>query len=107
MRDHPNFVFIFAEDLGYAGLSCYGRRDAAFGKVSPVLDRQDSGDLRLSDGYANSPICSPTRFAIITGRWQYQLRGAAEEPGRHHVGSVGAPADPAFYSCVTPTTTPR
>jgi arylsulfatase A-like enzyme len=36
--------------------------------------------LRSTDGYANSPVCSPTRFALATGRWQYRLRGAADEP---------------------------
>src|SRR2546427_370533 len=36
--------------------------------------------LRLTQGYANSPVCSPTRFALATARYQYRLRGAAEEP---------------------------
>ena len=36
--------------------------------------------LRFTQGYANSPVCSPTRFALMTGRYQYRLRGAAEEP---------------------------
>ncbi len=36
--------------------------------------------LRFSDGYSNSPVCSPTRFALATGRWQYRLRGGADEP---------------------------
>ena len=36
--------------------------------------------LKFTQGYANSPVCSPTRFALMTARWQYRLRGAAEEP---------------------------
>jgi arylsulfatase A-like enzyme len=36
--------------------------------------------LRFTDGYANSAVCSPTRFALATGRWQYRLRGGADEP---------------------------
>ncbi|NBS64661.1 MAG: twin-arginine translocation pathway signal protein, partial [Betaproteobacteria bacterium] len=36
--------------------------------------------VRFTHGYSNSAVCSPTRFALITGRWQYRLRGAAEEP---------------------------
>jgi arylsulfatase A-like enzyme len=71
-----NFVFIVADDLGYADLGCYGGRVP----VSPNLDRMASQGLRFTQGYANSPVCSPTRFAMITGRYQYQLRGAAEEP---------------------------
>ena len=76
----PNVIFIVADDLGFADLGCYGGRDAHFGPVSPVLDRLAEGGLRFTDGYANSPVCSPTRFALITGRYQYRLRGAAEEP---------------------------
>lgn len=73
-------VFIVADDLGYADLGCYGGRPAAFGPVSPAIDRLAAGGLRFTQGYANSPVCSPTRFALMTGRWQYRLRGAAEEP---------------------------
>jgi arylsulfatase A-like enzyme len=76
----PNFVFIVADDLGYADLGCYGGRDADFGPVSPVLDAMAANGLRFTQGYSNSPVCSPTRFALMTARWQYRLRGAAEEP---------------------------
>jgi arylsulfatase A-like enzyme len=71
-----NFVFILADDLGYADLGCYGGR----APVSPNLDRLAARGLRFTHGYANSPVCSPTRFALMTGRYQYRLRGAAEEP---------------------------
>jgi arylsulfatase A-like enzyme len=72
----PNFVFILADDLGYADLGCYGGR----GKCSPVLDRLAKQGLRFTQGYANSSVCSPTRFALMTGRWQHRLRGGADEP---------------------------
>ena len=72
----PNIIFIVADDLGYADLGCYGGREP----VSPVLDGLAAKGLRLTDGYANSPVCSPTRFALMTARYQYRLRGAAEEP---------------------------
>jgi arylsulfatase A-like enzyme len=76
----PNFIFIVADDLGYADLGCYGGREAEFGPVSPVLNRLAAAGLKFTQGYANSPVCSPTRFAMITARYQYRLRGAAEEP---------------------------
>jgi arylsulfatase A-like enzyme len=72
----PNFVFILADDLGYADLGCYGGR----GQCSPALDRMAAEGLRFTNGYSNSPVCSPTRFALATGRWQYRLRGGADEP---------------------------
>ena len=76
----PNVIFIVADDLGYADLGCYGGRPATFGAVSPVIDLLAAEGLRFTQGYANSPVCSPTRFALMTGRYQYRLRGAAEEP---------------------------
>ena len=71
-----NFIFILADDLGYADLGCYGGR----APVSPNIDRMAAQGLRFTRGYANSAVCSPTRFALATGRYQYRLRGAAEEP---------------------------
>ena len=80
MTQRPNIVFIVADDLGFADLGCYGGRDAVFGKVSPVLDGLAANGIKFTQGYSNSPVCSPTRFALMTARWQYRLRGAAEEP---------------------------
>ena len=77
---HPNIVFIVADDLGHAGLGCYGGRPAEFGAVSPNIDRLAAGGLRFTEGNSNSPVCSPTRFAMMTMRYQYRFRGAMEEP---------------------------
>jgi arylsulfatase A-like enzyme len=73
-----------ADDLGYADLSCYGRRDFA----TPNIDRIAARGLRLTQGYANSAVCSATRLALITGRYQYRLRLGLEEPlaGNTEVG---------------------
>ncbi len=78
--NRPNIIFIVADDLGFADLGCYGGRDATFGKVSPVLDQLTANGIKFTQGYSNSPVCSPTRFALMTARYQYRLRGAAEEP---------------------------
>ena len=96
MARRPNFVFILADDLGYADLGCYGGRPAAsgapFATCSPSLDRMAREGLRFTQGYANSSVCSPTRFALMTGRWQHRLRGGADEPirstarGNPHLG---------------------
>jgi arylsulfatase A-like enzyme len=72
----PNFVFILADDLGYADVGCFGARHDA----TPCLDQLARQGLQFTDGYANSPVCSPTRFALMTGRYQYRFRGGAEEP---------------------------
>ena len=77
MAQRPNIIFIVADDLGFADLGCYGGRDAGFGKVSPNLDALAGQGIRFTQGYSNSPVCSPTRFALMTARYQYRLRGAA------------------------------
>ncbi|MDP3166498.1 MAG: sulfatase-like hydrolase/transferase, partial [Hydrogenophaga sp.] len=80
MTQRPNIIYIVCDDLGYADLGCYGGREADFGPVSPHIDRLAAGGVKFTQGYANSPVCSPTRFALITMRYQYRLRGAMEEP---------------------------
>jgi arylsulfatase A-like enzyme len=95
MTKRPNIIFIVADDLGYADLGCYGGRDADFGPVSPVLDRLAADGMLFTEGYANSPVCSPTRFAMMTARWQHRLRGANVEPlSRRSIGSseLGLPS---------------
>src|SRR5947208_3973069 len=72
----PNIVFIMADDLGYADLSCYGRRDYA----TPNIDALARGGVRFTQAYANSAVCSATRTALITGRYQYRLPIGLEEP---------------------------
>jgi arylsulfatase A-like enzyme len=99
----PNVVFILADDLGYADLGCYGGRGLPAGgaggrarrvSCSPNLDRMAAEGLRFTQGYANSSVCSPTRFALMTGRWQHRLRGGADEPIRSNArgdASLGLP----------------
>jgi len=65
-----------ADDLGYADVGCYGRKDVS----TPHIDGLASRGIRFLQGYANSAVCSATRVALITGRYQYRLRVGLEEP---------------------------
>jgi arylsulfatase A-like enzyme len=79
----PNILFIMADDLGYADLSCYGRRDYR----TPVLDGLAAQGIMFTHAYANSPVCTPTRVALATGRYQYRLPIGLHEPlGPQDVG---------------------
>src|SRR6267142_6575163 len=80
----PNIVFVLADDLGYADVSCYGRPDLS----TPNIDRIAKKGVRLLQAYANSAVCSATRTALITGRYQYRLEIGLEEPlaGNPNVG---------------------
>src|SRR5437868_6257381 len=72
----PNIVFILADDLGFADLSCYGQRDY----TTPNIDRLATEGLKFTQAYSNSPDCSATRTALITGRYQARLPLGLEEP---------------------------
>jgi arylsulfatase A-like enzyme len=84
MSKLPNIVFIMADDLGYADVRCYGRPELG----TPNIDRIAARGARLTQGYANSAVCSATRLALITGRYQYRLPLGLEEPlaGKTDVG---------------------
>ena len=72
----PNIIFIMADDLDYADVSCYGRPDLN----TPNIDRLAGEGLRFMQSYANSAVCSASRVALITGRYQYRLAIGLEEP---------------------------
>ncbi len=67
--ERPNIVFIMADDLGYGDLGCYGATDIE----TPHLDRLAAEGIRMTDFYANGAVCSPTRIAFLTGRYQQRL----------------------------------
>ncbi len=83
----PNIVFILADDLGYADLGVYGNTDF----TTPNLDRLAAQGVRFTQAYANSAVCSATRFGLITGRYQYRLRGGLEEPIAGASKTIGLP----------------
>lgn len=76
-RKRPSFLFIMADDMGWADLGCYGRDDVR----TPHLDRLAREGMKFDHGYSNSAICSPTRVGLVTGRYQYRLRVGLDEPG--------------------------
>jgi arylsulfatase A-like enzyme len=80
----PNILFVFADDLGYGDLGCYGARAIR----TPNLDRMAREGLRLTSFYSASPVCTPARAALMTGR--YAARMGAE---RMHLSNVLTASD--------------
>jgi arylsulfatase A-like enzyme len=68
-RRPPNVVLILMDDMGYGDIGSYGVRDAR----TPNLDRLAREGVRLTDAYANGPVCTPTRAALVTGRYQQRV----------------------------------
>jgi arylsulfatase A-like enzyme len=62
----PNIILIVADDLGYSDLQCYGN----IAIHTPNIDSLGSGGVRFLQAYVTSPICSPSRMGMITGRYQ-------------------------------------
>ncbi len=62
----PNIVFILADDLGYHDVSLYGRRDVQ----TPNIEALAKAGVKFTNGYVAAPVCSPSRAALMTGRYQ-------------------------------------
>ncbi|MBA4016846.1 MAG: sulfatase [Pirellula sp.] len=64
--DRPNILLIYADDLGYNELGCYGGKHVP----TPNIDSLATGGVRLTQGYVSAPLCSPSRAGLMTGRYQ-------------------------------------
>lgn len=65
----PNIIFINVDDLGWADLGCFGSKYYE----TPALDRLAAQGMKFTDAYAAAAICSPTRAAMLTGRYPARL----------------------------------
>lgn len=78
----PNIVLILADDLGYGDVGCYGCEDTR----TPNIDRIAAEGVRFTSFYSNGPECSPTRTALLTGRYQQRVGGLECAIGTGNVG---------------------
>lgn len=62
---HPNILFIYIDDMGYGDLSCYGNQDMR----TPHIDRLAKEGIKFTNFYVASPVCSPSRVGVVTGRY--------------------------------------
>ena len=79
----PNIVVVLVDDMGAFDLGCYGQRNFE----TPGIDRVAAQGMRFTQSYAASPVCSPTRASLLTGKWPARLGitdwipGAPAKPG--------------------------
>ena len=104
----PNILFIVVDDCGYADLGCTGQTDYR----TPALDRLAAEGVRFTQAYANSALCTNTRVALITGRYQYRLPIGLVEPLRwsdRHAPEMGVPPGfpPCRHCCAAAVIAPR
>src|SRR5690349_13853470 len=73
----PNILLIYADDVGYGDLSCYG----ATRMRTPNLDRLAGGGVRFTNAHASSATCTPSRYTLLTGEYAWRKRGTNVLPG--------------------------
>lgn len=78
----PNLIIVFCDDMGYGDLSCFGARTI----TTPAIDALAASGARLTAFYSSSPVCSPSRAGLLTGRY----------PTRAHVNFVFFPSSSAI-----------
>ena len=89
----PNVVFIFADDLGYGDLSCYGATQVQ----TPHIDRLAADGRKFTDAHTASAVCTPSRYALLTGRYPFRALG-----GKGIWGPTPVPS-PLLIETDTPT----
>ena len=73
----PNIVYMYADDLGYGDIGCYG----ATRVKTPNLDRAAAGGVRFTHAHSPSATCTPSRYALMTGEYAWRRKGTGVLPG--------------------------
>lgn len=73
----PNIIYIYADDLGYGDLSCYGATKIK----TPNIDKLAAKGIRFTNAHATSSTCTPSRYALMTGRYPWRQQGTGILPG--------------------------
>lgn len=76
-RPKPNIVLIYADDVGYGDLSCYGATRVR----TPNLDRLAGAGVRFTNAHSTSATCTPSRYSLLTGEYAWRKRGTGVLPG--------------------------
>jgi len=75
--DRPNVVLIYADDIGYGDLSCYG----AVKVKTPHCDRLAAAGVRFTDAHTVASVCTPSRYALMTGEYAFRKKGTGIASG--------------------------
>ena len=78
---HPNIIIIYADDLGYADVSCYGGKSIN----TPHIDQLAAQGLLFTNAHATASTCTPSRFSILTGKYAWRKEGTGIARGNAHL----------------------
>ena len=73
----PNFIIIYADDLGFGDLTCYGASELP----TPNLDQMAAEGIRYTNSYATAATCTPSRYSLLTGAYPWRNKNAQILPG--------------------------
>jgi len=76
-QEKPNIIFIYADDLGYGDVSCYGAEKIR----TPHIDHLASRGIRFTNAHASSATCTPSRYSLLTGEYAWRKEGTGIAPG--------------------------
>ena len=68
----PNIIVVYLDDLGYGDVSAYGATEL----ITPNFDRIAKKGIRFTNGYASSPTCTPSRYALLSGQYPFRKQKA-------------------------------
>ncbi|WP_103190759.1 sulfatase [Formosa algae] len=95
-ENKPNIIIIMADDMGYGDLSCYGSTFIN----TPNLDRMAAEGIKFTDFHANGPVCSPTRAALLTGKYQQRVGIDGVVTAKHDRDKGLAPNEHTFAEAI-------
>jgi len=75
--DRPNIVLIYADDIGYGDLGCYGATKVR----TPNCDKLAAGGIRFTDGHSVASVCTPSRYSLMTGEYAFRKKGTGIASG--------------------------
>ena len=75
--DKPNIVLIYADDIGYGDLRCYGATKVK----TPNCDKLAAGGVRFTDGHSVASVCTPSRYSLMTGEYAFRKKGTGIASG--------------------------
>ena len=88
MKTKTNVIIIYADDLGYGDLSCYGAEDIH----TPNIDRLAEEGIRFQNAYSTSAVCTPARYSLMTGQYPFSgIRTPLSCPETRSASSIRIP----------------
>jgi len=75
--DKPNIVLLYADDIGYGDLSCYGATKVQ----TPNCDKLAAAGIRFTDGHSVASVCTPSRYSLMTGEYAFRKKGTGIASG--------------------------